>query len=393
MRTYTQEEKQAVIDRVISGEPSARILADTGIPKSTFYSWLRIYQEEQNAANRRKVDIRNFHLLENKVARLESIVEILKSAPCTPRAPLRQRLYAAEQLYGKYNVHVICDAFDIPRGTFYNHVLRNKKDNTWYAKRREELRLRIQEIYDESNQIFGAAKIAAVMKSEGFKVSNEMVRTLMRDMGLVSIRQSAKKLYEDEGRKYKNHLNQEFDTCKPNEVWVSDVTYFKYGENAYYICVIIDLFSRKRMIFHAVEDGEDIVQSGRRILPVLLGGSVFCQFLFKLALFCHQIRNAGISEQLLLIFGSHAVQQAFEFLIDLRNADLYFNALVLSGPGTEAQPNVLLEGLQDIRVDLRCFQNCIHDGVLQWCFFHRRRVMAVFFAVLSCSSCLVDTRQ
>lgn len=144
MRTYTQEEKQAVIERVISGEPSARILADTGIPKSTFYSWLRIYREEQNAANRKTVDIRNFHLLENKVARLESIVEILKSATCTPRSALRQRLYAAEQLYGKYNVHVICDAFNIPRGTFYNHVLRNKKDNTWYAKRREKLRLRIR---------------------------------------------------------------------------------------------------------------------------------------------------------------------------------------------------------------------------------------------------------
>lgn len=53
-----------------------------------------------------------------------------------------------------------------------------------------------------------------------------------------------KELYEDEGRKYKNHLNQEFDVSKPNEVWVSDVTYFKYGENAYYICAIIDLFSR-----------------------------------------------------------------------------------------------------------------------------------------------------
>ena len=35
MRTYTKEEKQAVIDRVISGEPSAHILADTGMPKST----------------------------------------------------------------------------------------------------------------------------------------------------------------------------------------------------------------------------------------------------------------------------------------------------------------------------------------------------------------------
>lgn len=61
---------------------------------------------------------------------------------------------------------------------------------------------------------------------------------------MVSIRQSAKKLYEDEGHKYKNYLNQEFGVNNPNEVWVSDVTYFKYGKNAYYICVIIDLFSR-----------------------------------------------------------------------------------------------------------------------------------------------------
>ena len=244
MRTYTNEEKQAAIDRYISGEPAASILVDTGIPRSTFYGWLRTYREEQIESKRKTVNIRNFYLLENKVARLESIVEILKSAPCTAKAPLRQRLYAAEQLYGKYNIHMICDAFDIPRGTFYNHVLRNKRDNTWYAKRREELRIRIQEIYDESNQIFGAAKIAAVMKNEGTKVSSEMVRTLIRDMGLVSIRQTAKKLYEDEGRKYKNHLNQEFDVSKPNEVWVSDVTYFKYGENAYYICAIIDLFSR-----------------------------------------------------------------------------------------------------------------------------------------------------
>ena len=155
MKTYTPEKKQKAIDRFISGESAAAILADIGIPKSTFYNWVRIYQEEQAELNRKTVDIRNFHLLENKVARLETIIEILKSASCTPKSPLKQRLYAAEQLYGKYNIHVICDAFDIPRGTFYNHVLRNKKDNTWYAKRREELRLQIQEIYDESNQIFG----------------------------------------------------------------------------------------------------------------------------------------------------------------------------------------------------------------------------------------------
>lgn len=31
----------------------------------------------------------------------------------------------------------------------------------------------------------------------------------------------------------------------PNQIWVSDVTFFKLNKNAFYICVIIDLFSRK----------------------------------------------------------------------------------------------------------------------------------------------------
>ncbi|MFR5858324.1 MAG: IS3 family transposase [Clostridia bacterium] len=245
MKRYNAEQKQSILDRYLSDrEPAAVIIADTGIPKSTFYNWLHPYQEEHTASNRKAINIHNFHLLENKVARLEGIIEILKSASCTAQAPLREKLYAAEKFYGKYNVHMICEAFNISRETFYNHILRNKKDNTWYAKRREDFRLRIQEIYDENHQIFGADKIAAIMKNEGIKIIANMVQSLMRDMGLISIRQNAKKLYEDETRKCKNYINQNFDTSKPNQVWVSDVTYFKYNTKPYYICVIMDLFSR-----------------------------------------------------------------------------------------------------------------------------------------------------
>ncbi len=242
---YTDEEKQRIINRYISGgEPSTSILADTGIPKSTFYSWLKAYRDEQENSKQKPISIRNFRLLENKVVRLEGIIEILQSVTCTAKSPLQEKLYAAEQLHGKYNVHMICDALDISRGTFYNHIFRNKKDNTWYSKRKEELRIRIQEIYDENNQIFGAGKIAAVMRNEGIKVSEEMVRTLMRDMGIGSIRQVAKKLYEEEQRKHKNYLNQEFNPQSPNEVWVSNVTYFKFHDKAFYICVVMDLYAR-----------------------------------------------------------------------------------------------------------------------------------------------------
>lgn len=245
-KTYTSEQKQAIIERYISGgETYLQISEDTGIAKSTFYSWLKKYNIEKETAKKKTVNYRNFMLLENKVARLENMVDILKSVGGIEDIPLRKKLYLAERFYNEYSVHLICETLDIPRGTFYNHILRNKKDNTWYAKRKEELRIRIQEIYYENRQIFGADKIAAIMKNEGIAVSTEMVRKLMREMGIGSVRQSAKKLYENESKKHKNYVNQQFDTHAPNEVWVSDVTYFKFNEKAYYICVVIDLFSRK----------------------------------------------------------------------------------------------------------------------------------------------------
>ena len=245
-KTYTSEQKQAIIERYISGgETYLQISEDTGIAKSTFYSWLKKYNIEKETAKKKTVNFRNFMLLENKVARLENMVDILKSVGGIEDIPLRKKLYLAERFYNEYSVHLICETLDIPRGTFYNHILRNKKDNTWYAKRKEELRIRIQEIYYENRQIFGADKIAAIMKNEGIAVSTEMVRKLMREMGIGSVRQSAKKLYENESKKHKNYVNQQFDTHAPNEVWVSDVTYFKFNEKEYYICVVIDLFSRK----------------------------------------------------------------------------------------------------------------------------------------------------
>lgn len=244
--TYTSEQKQTIIERYISGgETYSQISADTGIAKSTFYSWLKKYNVEKETTKKKTVNYRNFMLLENKVERLENMVDILKTVGGIEDIPLKKKLYLAERFYNEYSVHLICETLDIPRGTFYNHILRNKKDNTWYAKRKEELRLRIQEIYDENRQIFGADKIATIMKNEGIAVSKEMVRKLMREMGIGSVRQNAKKLYEDECKKHKNYLNQQFDTHAPNEVWVSDVTYFKFNEKAYYICVVIDLFSRK----------------------------------------------------------------------------------------------------------------------------------------------------
>ena len=75
-----------------------------------------------------------------------------------------------EQLYGQYDVHTLCEALEVSRGTFYNHILRNKRSNAWFEKRREEYRVLVQEVFDEYRQVLGAEKIRAILVQRGHKV-------------------------------------------------------------------------------------------------------------------------------------------------------------------------------------------------------------------------------
>ena len=237
---YSNDVKQSVLNLFQSGEPVSSIVSVTNIPRSTIYAWQK---QLQNGQSKKEVSVENFRLLEDRVKDLEGVIEILQTVNCKAEDPLQIKLHAMEELYGQYSVHMLCEAPKVSRGTFYNHIFRNKRDNTWYAKRREEYRLMVKQMYDDSNQIFGVAKITAVMKEKGYHISAEMVRELMRDMGLISIRQDAKDLYDKEQRKFKNYLNQQFTATRPNEVWVSDVTCFRLHNKNYYICVVLDLFS------------------------------------------------------------------------------------------------------------------------------------------------------
>lgn len=241
-KKYSDNQIHDILKRFDNGESVASIVASSGIPRSTVYAWIKSSKEKNS---KQEVSLRNYRTLEAKVKRLEGIIEILQKADCRISDPLKDRLNALEKLYGQYSVYMLCEALKVPRGTFYNHILRNKRDNTWYSKQREIHRVRIQEIYDEHNQIFGAAKIAAIMKSEGYRISADTVRELMRDMGLTSIRQDSKEIYDKEKRRHKNYLNQQFTTTKPNEVWVSDVTCFRLNDKNYFICAILDLYARR----------------------------------------------------------------------------------------------------------------------------------------------------
>lgn len=244
-RKCNPEQIKEYVKRYFAGEQTSEIIREAGVSKSTLYRWIKVEQEARNKKKPTEFSLRKFRDLEQKVKRQAEIIEILKKVECTVQAPLQTKLREMEKLYSDYSVHALCNAMDVSRGTFYNHILRSKGDNSSYAKRRDELKDKIFEVYNEYNQIFGAAKISAVLRERGIKVSEEMTRILMRKMGLISMRDGAKDMYDHECRKYKNIIKQNFDDREPNRVWVGDVTQFRYEECTYYLSVVIDLFSRR----------------------------------------------------------------------------------------------------------------------------------------------------
>ncbi len=242
---YNPDQKRELVLRYQKGESVSDICTQTGIARSTLYSWLKPYQTNKTEAGM-IVTPKEFSAFKKKVEKLESIIQVLRSVDCTVSAPLQDKLKALETLYGQFGVHSLCDALEVPRGTFYNHILRNKKENKSYQFRRTELSKQIRQIYDESDQIYGAKKISAVLKSRGVAVSDKMVSELMQEMNLTSIRTEAKRLYmRFHAQKKTDKPGKQFFASAPNQIRVSDVTYFAYNKKTHYICAILDLYSRK----------------------------------------------------------------------------------------------------------------------------------------------------
>ena len=223
------------------------------IPRSTFYTWIQAYRPVESKNSSRTVTPKDFDSLLRRYEKQEQIIAVLKSIPAIANVTTQEKLAVLEPFYGQFSVHVLCEALDVPRGTFYNHIKRNKRDNSSYAKHREELRTAIQEIFEESRQTFGSEKICAVLHERGYRAGTTLIRELMSELGLSSVAATSKRQWKKSNsyERKANILQGQFHADAPNCVWVSDVTCLKLKDRFYYLCVIIDLYSRK-VIVHKV---------------------------------------------------------------------------------------------------------------------------------------------
>jgi len=84
------------------------------------------------------------------------------------------------------------------------------------------------------------------LAESGIRVGTKRIAAIMQELDLHSIRLDSKKQFK-KYQKYRkqNLLEQQFTAGRPNQTWVSDITYFKVNDYWLYLCIILDLFSRK----------------------------------------------------------------------------------------------------------------------------------------------------
>ena len=253
---YTEEQKRKIVSEHQAGEKATDLCSEYNISKSTLYNWIQQYSEVK-AENGEKITAHRLYLLEKRIDKLTKELEIWRRCKCTVDSPLPQKLEAIENLYEEYGVHACCRVLEVLRSTFYHYLLRSP-EQTIFEKEDEIYKPIVKEIFEDSKGRIGSKKIRAIMTARGYTISPERVSRLMKEMELVCVSTNKKVKYNftPKSNFRNNTLRRQFDSEKPNSIWVSDITALYVNYKPYYLCTIIDLYSRK-VISYSIANNQE----------------------------------------------------------------------------------------------------------------------------------------
>ena len=115
-------------------------------------------------------------------------------------------------------------------------------------QRKEAMKKKIQTIYNDSKQNYGAPKITRELRKSGETIAERTVGKYMREMGIkaqwikpwtTTTRDS------DFSNELLNILDEQFNPERPNAVWCTDITYIWTQDGFVYLNCVMDLFARK----------------------------------------------------------------------------------------------------------------------------------------------------
>lgn len=141
-------------------------------------------------------------------------------------------------------VSVMCRLLEVTRQGYYAYV--NRPPSPRVIEERE-LCLAIRAVFTETGESYGSPRVLRELRRRGMRVGKRRVERAMRGMGLTppSPRRHRNTTVQNPAHAAApNELARDFNARRPNERWVTDITYVWTDEGWAYVAVILDLFSR-----------------------------------------------------------------------------------------------------------------------------------------------------
>jgi transposase InsO family protein len=154
---------------------------------------------------------------------------------------------------GEFPVSCMCKVLDVSRSGYYAWRGRPPSER---EMANQELYKKMEAVYHESHGTYGSPRIYQELKRQGVTCSENRVARLMRLRGL---RARQTKTYKTTTKRNKadpaapNVLQRDFVARRPNEKWVTDITYIPTSEGWLYLATVLDLYSR-RVVGWAMSD-------------------------------------------------------------------------------------------------------------------------------------------
>ena len=241
---YDEDFKRTLVELYHNGKTQSSLIKEYGVFPSALTKWIKQYSTVETDSGE-VLTAKQVKELQKCMAQLEEENQILKKSDCPIHATLKQRLDAVHKLRFQHSIKLLCKVLRVNRSTYYKHFSMKIAPRT---KKNQEIATTILKIVADYDKRVGAYKITHILERDyGIKISPGRVYRLIKTLNLprMSTQKPVLKYHSEDHMEYHNYLHQAFNPKSPNMIWASDLTYIKVNGTWYYLCIIMDLFSRK----------------------------------------------------------------------------------------------------------------------------------------------------
>lgn len=152
-----------------------------------------------------------------------------------------------QYLAAEFTVRELCQTYEVSRHGYDQWKRCQGHDR---AAKDSRLIVEIKTLHKKSRYSYGAPKMTRALQKKGYDVNHKRVARLMKENGIQGRKRKAyrpKTTDSNHGNPVapnllpdiKEHIN------RPDQVWVSDITYLPTREGWLYLASVMDLFSRR----------------------------------------------------------------------------------------------------------------------------------------------------